>query len=89
MRTTSLHCYASAAAPAEYWSPAVPLLASSAPMGEKCTALRRVPSPGTSGGWASCQLCLDQDYQNASFRTHYVEPGDGDLAGFSQRRVWR
>ena len=28
------------------------------------------------------ELCLDQDYQNASFRTHYVAPGDGDLARF-------
>jgi predicted dehydrogenase len=28
------------------------------------------------------QLCLDQDYQNASFLTHYVAPGDGDLARF-------
>ena len=24
------------------------------------------------------QLCLDQDYQNASFVTLYVAPGDGD-----------
>ena len=28
------------------------------------------------------QLCLDQDSQNASFLTHYVAPGDGDLARF-------
>ena len=28
------------------------------------------------------QLCLDQDYQNAYFSTHYVAPGDGDLARF-------
>jgi predicted dehydrogenase len=28
------------------------------------------------------QLCLDQDYENAHFSTHYVAPGDGDLARF-------
>ena len=28
------------------------------------------------------QVCLDQDYQNASFRTRYVAPGDGELARF-------
>lgn len=25
-------------------------------------------------------LCLDGDFQNASYRRHYVAPGDGDLA---------
>ena len=57
MRTTSPHCYVLAVAPAEYLSPAVPLLASTAPMASKCTALE-VPSPGTSGGWASCNCVL-------------------------------
>jgi predicted dehydrogenase len=28
------------------------------------------------------QLCLDQDYQNASFVTRYVAPGDGEFARF-------
>jgi hypothetical protein len=28
------------------------------------------------------QLCLDQDYQNASFVTLYVAPGDGELGRF-------
>jgi hypothetical protein len=28
------------------------------------------------------QLCLDQDYQNASFVTRYVAPGDGELGRF-------
>ncbi len=28
------------------------------------------------------QLCLDQDYQNASFVTRYVAPGDGELINF-------
>ena len=28
------------------------------------------------------QLCLDQDYQNASFVTQYVAPGDGEFAHF-------
>ena len=28
------------------------------------------------------QLCLDQDYQNASFKTRYVAPGDGEFARF-------
>jgi predicted dehydrogenase len=28
------------------------------------------------------QLCLDQDYQNASFVTRYVAPGDGEFGRF-------
>ena len=28
------------------------------------------------------QLCLDQDYQNASYVTRYVAPGDGELINF-------
>ena len=27
-------------------------------------------------------VCLDQDYANASYRTHYVVPGDGELTAF-------
>ena len=28
------------------------------------------------------RVCLDQDYQNASYATHYVVPGDGELGLF-------
>ena len=28
------------------------------------------------------RLCLDQDYQNASYVTRYVAPGDGEFARF-------
>ena len=28
------------------------------------------------------RVCLDQDYQNASYATHYVAPGDGELGLF-------
>jgi predicted dehydrogenase len=28
------------------------------------------------------RLCLDQDYQNASYVTRYVAPGDGELINF-------
>jgi predicted dehydrogenase len=28
------------------------------------------------------QLCLDQDYQSASFVTRYVAPGEGEFARF-------
>jgi predicted dehydrogenase len=56
-RITSLHYCVFAAALEEYWSPAEPLLASSAAMASKCTALE-VRCLGTSGGWASCSCAL-------------------------------
>ena len=43
-------------------------------IGERCA--------GTSGGWASCEVCLDQDHQNAGFQTRFVAPGDGELGRF-------
>ena len=80
-RTTSLHSCAFAAAPSGYSSPAEPRLASSARYGIDVHGARGALS------WdfrrmGELQLCLDQDYQNAYFLTHYVAPGDGDFARF-------
>jgi predicted dehydrogenase len=50
-------------------------------MASKCTVLE-VPSPGTSGGWASYSCVLTRTIKTANFSTHYVAPGDGDLARF-------
>ena len=63
------------------------LESSRASVGEQCTYGIEVHGAQGALSWdlrrmGELQLCLDQDYQNASFRTHYVAPGDGDLARF-------
>ena len=56
-------------------------------VGEQCTY--GIEVHGTTGAlsWdfrrmGELRLCLDQDYQNAAFATHYVVPGDGELLAF-------
>jgi predicted dehydrogenase len=63
------------------------LESSRASVGEQCTYGIEVHGARGALSWdfrrmGELQLCLDQDYQNGSFRTHYVAPGDGDLARF-------
>jgi predicted dehydrogenase len=56
-------------------------------VGEQCTY--GVEVHGTTGALAwdfrrmgELRLCVDQDYQDASYATRYVTPGDGDLLAF-------
>ena len=63
------------------------LESSRASIGEQCSYGIDVHGARGALSWdfrrmGELQLCLDQDYQNASFQTHYVAPGDGDLARF-------
>ena len=63
------------------------LESSRASIGEQCSYGIDVHGAQGALSWdfrrmGELQLCLDQDYQNASFLTHYVAPGDGDLARF-------
>jgi predicted dehydrogenase len=63
------------------------LESSRASIGEQCSYGIDVHGDRGALSWdfrrmGELQLCLDQDYQNASFLTHYVAPGDGDLARF-------
>ncbi len=63
------------------------LESSRASVGEQCTYGIEVHGARGALSWdfrrmGELQLCLDQDYQNAYFSTHYVAPGDGDLARF-------
>jgi predicted dehydrogenase len=63
------------------------LESSRASVGEQCTYGVEVHGARGALSWdfrrlGELRLCLDQDYQNAYFRTHYVAPGDGDLARF-------
>jgi predicted dehydrogenase len=63
------------------------LVASRVAVGEQCGYGFTVR--GTAGALAwdfrrmgELRLCLDQDYQNATWQTRLVGPGDGDLAAF-------
>ena len=63
------------------------LESSRASVGEHCTYGIEVHGARGALSWdfrrmGELQLCLDQDYQNAYFSTHYVAPGNGDLARF-------
>ncbi len=63
------------------------LEASRASVGEQCTYGIEVHGERGALSWdfrrmGELQLCLDQDYQNASYATHHVVPGDGELAAF-------
>ena len=63
------------------------LESSRASIGEQCSYGVDVHGARGALSWdfrrmGELQLCVDQDYQNASFLTHYVAPGDGELARF-------
>ncbi len=56
-------------------------------VGEQCTYGIEVHGRRGALAWdfrrmGELQLCLDQDYQNASYVTRYVAPGDGELINF-------
>ena len=56
-------------------------------MGEQCTYGIEVHGRRGALAWdfrrmGELRLCLDQDYQNASYVTRYVAPGDGELINF-------
>jgi predicted dehydrogenase len=63
------------------------LESSRASVGEQCSYGIEVHGARGALSWdfrrmGELQLCLDQDYQDAHFSTHYVTPADGDLARF-------
>jgi predicted dehydrogenase len=63
------------------------LEASRASVGEQCRYGVEVHGDRGALYWdfrrmGELQLCLDQDYQNASFVTRYVAPGDGEFGRF-------
>jgi predicted dehydrogenase len=56
-------------------------------VGEQCTYGIEVHGDRGALSWdfrrmGELQLCIDQDYQNASYMTRYVTPGDGEFARF-------
>lgn len=56
-------------------------------VGEQCTYGMSVHGETGALSWdfrrmGELQLCLDQDYQNASYSTVYVPPGEGELGAF-------
>ncbi len=58
-----------------------------AAVGEQCTYGIEVHGDRGALAWdfrrmGELRLCVDQDYQNAAYATHYVVPGDGELAHF-------
>ena len=63
------------------------LESSRASVGEPCTYGIEVHGDRGALSWdfrrmGELQLCLDQDYQNASFVTRYIAPGEGEFAHF-------
>ena len=63
------------------------LESSRAAVGEQCTYGIEVHGERGALAWdfrrmGELRTCLDQDYQNASYATRYVRPGDGELALF-------
>ncbi|HEY5822193.1 MAG TPA: Gfo/Idh/MocA family oxidoreductase [Propionibacteriaceae bacterium] len=56
-------------------------------VGEQCTYGIEVHGERGALSWdfrrmGELQVCLDQDFQNASYATRYVGPGDGELGSF-------
>jgi predicted dehydrogenase len=56
-------------------------------VGEQCTYGIEIHGERGALAWdfrrmGELQVCLDQDYQNASYATHYVAPGDGGFGLF-------
>lgn len=63
------------------------LEASRTAVGEQCTYGIEIHGERGALAWdfrrmGELRVCLDQDYQNASYATHYVAPGDGELGLF-------
>ena len=63
------------------------LESSRAAVGEQCTYGIEVHGERGALSWdfrrmGELQVCLDQDYQNASFSTMYATPADGELGAF-------
>ncbi len=63
------------------------LESSRASVGDQCSYAIEVHGDRGALAWdfrrmGELRLCLDQDYQNASYVTEYVGPGAGDLAAF-------
>jgi predicted dehydrogenase len=63
------------------------LESSRASVGEQCTYGIEVHGDRGAIAWdfrrmGELQLCLDQDYQNACYVTHFVTPADGEFARF-------
>lgn len=63
------------------------LESSRASVGEQCTYGIEVHGERGALSWdfrrmGELQLCIDQDYQNASYVTRHVTPGDGEFARF-------
>jgi predicted dehydrogenase len=63
------------------------LESSRASVGEQCTYGIEVHGDRGAISWdfrrmGELQLCLDQDYQNACYVTHFVTPSDGEFARF-------
>jgi predicted dehydrogenase len=63
------------------------LESSRASVGEQCTYGIEVHGDRGAISWdfrrmGELQLCLDQDYQNACYVTHFVTPADGEFARF-------
>lgn len=56
-------------------------------VGEQCTYGFEVHGDRGALRWdfrrlGELQVCLEQDYLDAGYRTHFVRPGDGELAAF-------
>ena len=63
------------------------LESSRAAIGEQCSYAIEVRGTRGAVSWdfrrmGELQLCIDQDYQNATWQTHLVRPGDGELLSF-------
>jgi predicted dehydrogenase len=63
------------------------LASSRASVGEQCTYGIEIHGDRGALSWdfrrmGELQLCVDQGYQNASFVTRYVIPGDGEFSRF-------
>ncbi len=63
------------------------LEASRCDVGEQCTYGIEVHGETGALAWdfrhmGELEVCLDQDYQNASYSTHFVAPGDGEIDAF-------
>ena len=63
------------------------LVSSRSDVGEQCTYGIEVHGEKGALSWdfrrmGELRLCLDQDYQNASFSTVYMTPGEGEMGAF-------
>jgi predicted dehydrogenase len=63
------------------------LESSRAAVGEQCAYSIEIHGERGALAWdfrrmGELRVCLDQDYQNASYATHYVAPGDGEFGHF-------